>query len=80
MTFYNANPGDALTGQELRVLYWLSHGLTNVRVGEQMHITVATVKNHVGGVLRKLGANDRAHAVRLGFELGLLRPDTAVAS
>ena len=66
--------GDPLTGKEYRVLHLLSHGLTNKRIGERMGITDMTVKAHVGGILRKLGANDRAHAVRLGFEKGLLCP------
>lgn len=75
MTANRHENGDPLSYRETRALYWLSHGLTNKQVADRLHISEATVKNHVGAVLRKMGANDRAHAVRLGFERGVLRAD-----
>jgi hypothetical protein len=35
---------------------------------------VETVRTHIKSLLRKLSARDRAHAVALGFRVGLLAP------
>ena len=68
-------PGDALTFRELEVLGLASHGLTNGAIGERLFITENTVKAHMRKLLVRLDARDRAHAVRRGFQRGILTDD-----
>ena len=62
-----------LSGRELGVLQLIAEGCTNANIGEHLGITHGTVKTHVENVLRKLDANDRAHAVSRAMRLGMLR-------
>lgn len=66
------NLGDKLTHREWQVLRGMSDGLRNAAIGKALWISEDTVKTHARRLLRKLGARDRAHAVRLGFDAGLL--------
>lgn len=61
-----------LTPQQLKVLSYISHGYSNAAIGAELFISEDTVKTHVRRVMVTLGATDRAHAVRIGFEEGLL--------
>jgi DNA-binding NarL/FixJ family response regulator len=61
-----------LTDRQLDVLDALSHGLSNAAVGALLGIATSTVRHTVQTMLEDLGATDRAHAVRIGFEEGLL--------
>lgn len=61
-----------VTQRELQILHWVREGKSNLDIGELLGISALTVKNHVQKVLRKLGANNRAHAVTLALRLGLL--------
>jgi len=68
-----AGPGDRrddrvvfeglLTRRELDVLRLLAEGATNRQVADALVISSGTVKFHVGGILRKLHAANRAEAV-----------------
>ena len=42
-----------------------ANGSTNPRIAERLFITEATVKSHVGQILRKLGVTNRVEAVSL---------------
>ena len=64
---------DKLTKRELAVLVAISRGRTNAGIARQLDISPGSAKHNVARVLLKLCAADRAHAVRRGFELGLLR-------
>ncbi|ONI73106.1 hypothetical protein ALI144C_44975 [Actinosynnema sp. ALI-1.44] len=66
--------GGPLSERELNALEGISHGYTNDEVGAQMFVSGASVKGYLRAVFDKLGARDRAHAVRLGFEAGYLTP------
>jgi hypothetical protein len=40
----------------------------------QLHTNAAPAKAHVGRLLTKLGARDRAQLVRIAYESGLVKP------
>lgn len=69
--------GSPLTERERQVLELLSRGHSNGDIGRTLYVTEDTVKSHARLMFRRLGAVDRAHAVRRGFELGLLTADPA---
>lgn len=62
-----------LTGRELEVLEFMRRGLSNREIGKALEISEHTAKAHVCAVLAKLGAADRAEAVNIAFERGLVR-------
>ena len=62
----------ALGSREREVLALLGYGRTNVEIAESLDISPYTVKDHVASLYRKLGARNRAEAVRLAQEFGLL--------
>jgi DNA-binding NarL/FixJ family response regulator len=65
-----------LTDREREVLALVARGLTNAEIGERLFVSAATAKTHVGRVLAKLHARDRAQLVAIGYETGLVRPGT----
>ncbi|ANZ42765.1 transcriptional regulator [Lentzea guizhouensis] len=67
-----------LTRREYEVLTLISDGLENQEVAEQLTVSVETVRTHVKGILRKLSARDRTHAVSLAYRSGLLLSPPAV--
>lgn len=67
--------GAALSERELRILELVSYGKENAVIGRLLHLSEDTVKTYVRRLVTKLGARNRTHAVRLGFELGYLEID-----
>jgi DNA-binding NarL/FixJ family response regulator len=65
-----------LTEREREVLMLVARGLTNAEIGERLYVSAATAKTHVGRVLAKLNARDRAQLVAIAYETGLVRPGT----
>jgi len=63
---------DALTAREIDVLRLIAVGNSNKEIADHLSICEATVKSHVTGILSKLGANDRAHAVTIGLKRGII--------
>ena len=61
-----------VTDRELEVLVGLSRGMRNAEIGRELYVAEDTVKTHCRKLFKRLGARDRAHAVALGYELGLL--------
>lgn len=64
--------GDSLTEREMEVLQLLSQGLANKQIAGVLGISEHTVKFHVSSIYAKLGATNRAEAVRLGVQSGLV--------
>jgi len=66
-----------LTSREVRILTHIAEGTSNKRIAMIMGMSEQTIKNHVSAILRKLDANDRAHAVVLAARSGLIsiQPD-----
>ncbi len=60
--------GFDLTPRERQVLALLVRGLTNPEIAERLVVTRSTAKAHVSNVLSKLGATNRAEAIRLALE------------
>jgi DNA-binding NarL/FixJ family response regulator len=63
-----------LTPRELEVLTLLGHGLSNGEVATELTLSEATVKTHVARIFAKLSLRDRAQAVVLAYETGLISP------
>jgi LuxR family maltose regulon positive regulatory protein len=63
----------ALSHRELEVLKGLSQGLTRGEIAGVSSISVNTVKSAAARVYNKLGAINRADAVRIATEKGLLK-------
>ena len=59
-----------LTPKEIQILTHIAEGNSNKRIASIMGISEQTIKNHVSAILRKLNANDRAHAVFLAIRNG----------
>jgi DNA-binding NarL/FixJ family response regulator len=68
-------PGlDALTEREREVLALIGRGRSNQEIAAQLFLSMATVKTHVNRLFAKLGVRDRAQAVVLAYESGVVRP------
>jgi DNA-binding NarL/FixJ family response regulator len=60
-----------LTERELDVFRLICRGLSNVEIGQELHISDATVKTHITHILQKLNLRDRVQAVVLAYETGI---------
>ncbi|MEU8803974.1 response regulator transcription factor [Spirillospora sp. NPDC048819] len=65
---------DGVTEREREVLTLVARGLSNTELAEHLHLSPATVKTHIGHLLAKLRARDRAQLVIAAYETGLVRP------
>jgi two-component system nitrate/nitrite response regulator NarL len=63
------SPLRALTPREREVLEQLIEGKSNKEIATVLDLQVVTVKLHMKGILRKLGAHNRTHAVKIALDL-----------
>jgi len=62
---------DRMTPRERDVLTLITRGLSNAEIEAVLHISRGTLKTHIGNLLTKLAARDRAQLVIAGYEAGL---------
>src|SRR5262249_40935332 len=67
-------PSEPLKARELAVLRFLSTNLTAAEIGDELFLSVHTVKTHMRKLYAKLGVHTRTEAVQHGRALGLLAP------
>jgi DNA-binding NarL/FixJ family response regulator len=65
--------GQELTSRELDVLRLIVAGMSNKEIGNQLHISEATVKTHINNLLGKLGVSDRTQAATSAIQRGLVQ-------
>ena len=63
---------DGVTGRERDVLTLVGLGLSNTEVATRLNVSLSTAKTHIGRLLMKLGARDRAQLVIAAYETGLV--------
>jgi DNA-binding NarL/FixJ family response regulator len=61
-----------LTSREISVLKFVAEGDSNARIGLRLCITEHAVKARIKNILRKLNAQDRAHAVTIARRRGFI--------
>jgi LuxR family maltose regulon positive regulatory protein len=70
---YQTRQMTALSFRETEVLNGLSQGLTREEIAGDAGLSLSTVKNIITGIYAKLGALNRADAIRIAGSSGLIR-------
>ena len=68
-----------LSERELDVFRLIARGLSNLEIGQELHISDTTVKTHITHILQKLDLRDRVQAVVLAYETGLFTAEARAA-
>ncbi|PAX59566.1 response regulator transcription factor [Brunnivagina elsteri] len=63
---------ESLTIREQEVLRLLTEGLSNIEIGEKLHLSSRTVEKYVSSLLRKTETSNRAQLVRFAIKHGLV--------
>lgn len=64
----------SLTSREREVLALIGAGRSNAEIAAELVLGEGTVKTHVNRIFAKLGLRDRAAAIVLAFDAGLVEP------
>ncbi len=65
-------PGPELSARETEILRLIANGQTNKQIATQLGISEGTVRVHASNVFAKLGCSDRAQAVAVAFQRGIV--------
>lgn len=68
-----AQPIEPLTEREEEVLITVARGRTNAEIADELHITLSTVKTHVGALMNKIGARNRVEVAMWAYETKRVR-------
>ncbi len=63
-----------LTDREREILTMVGKGMSNDEIAAELVISPATVRTHLGRIMVKLDAHDRAQLVVAAYESGLVKP------
>ncbi len=66
-------PVEALTEREEEVLLTVARGKTNTEIGEELHISISTVKFHLASLMTKLAARNRVELAMWAYETKRVR-------
>lgn len=61
-----------ISRREVEILNCLAQGMTTIQISTSLFISENTVKTHIRHILEKLKASNRAEAVRIASQLGLI--------
>jgi DNA-binding NarL/FixJ family response regulator len=64
---------DEITEREREVLTLIGLGLSNAEIASRLCVSLSTAKTHVGRLLMKLAARDRAQLVIAAYDIVLVR-------
>ena len=64
-------PPDGLSAREIEVLRLIAAGLSNNEIATALFLSSATAKTHINRIFSKIGARDRAQAVRYAYQRGM---------
>lgn len=67
-----ADPSSPLTRREIEILRLMTSGANTKTMAERLHVSPATVRNHVQNIFGKLGVHSRLEAVASVTNRGLL--------
>lgn len=71
-TTTRAPEAEPLAPREIQVLRHVAQGMGNREIADALYVSEDAVKSRMKRILEKLGAHDRAHAVRIGIEHGYI--------
>jgi DNA-binding NarL/FixJ family response regulator len=60
-----------LAEREREILGLIAQGLSNTEITQRLYLSMGTVKTHIGRLLAKLGARDRAQLVIAAYDADL---------
>jgi DNA-binding NarL/FixJ family response regulator len=68
-----------LNERQLEVLEMTSFGWSRLDIAKQLFLSPLTIDHHKKSIISALNTHSSVHAVRVGFEKGLLRPQEGIA-
>jgi len=72
-----APPGSRLTPRELEILTLITSGLTNGEIGEELGLSINSIKTYIRQAYRKIDVERRTQAVAWGMANGLVAEQPA---